>query len=146
MHNHPPVTETLLFDLPQVVTALSNADRTPITHVLGGSFFEPFTIKATTFLLKRILHDWNDEQSITILTNIAATMRATDTLYVIDALVDECSDKKMITAVDLGLFAIFGGKERESAEFKKLFDAAGLVLVHYQTITPTLHAMKCQKK
>ncbi len=146
MHTHPAVTSTVLFDLPQVVNNISAIDLAPITTAQGGSFFEPITVEANTFILKRILHDWNDEQSITILKNIAAAMKATDTLYVIDAIVDECADKKMITAVDLGLFAIFGGKERDYAEFQAIFACAGLVLKSHQAIAPTLHVMKCQKK
>ncbi len=146
MPANPAVEKTVLFDLPQVVTAISNADLAPVTKALGGSFFEPINIEANIFILKRILHDWNDEQAITILKNIAVTMRATDTLYIIDAIVDECADKKMITAVDLGLFAIFGGKERDYAEFQNIFTAAGLTLISRKAIAPTLHVMKCQKK
>jgi hypothetical protein len=146
MDAHPVVMSTILFDLPQVVAAISVADLTPVTTAVGGSFFEPMSIEADIFVLKRVLHDWNDEQSVTILQNIAATMRDTDTLYVVDAIVDECADKKMITAVDLGLFAIFGGKERDYAEFHTIFAAAGLLLKSHQTITQTLHVMKCQKK
>ncbi len=146
MHAHSAVTSTVLFDLPQVVTNISDADLAPVTRAVGGSFFESITIKANIFILKRILHDWNDEQSVTILKNVVATMRNTDTLYVIDAIVDECVDKKMITAVDLGLFAIFGGKERDYAEFQAIFISAGLILKSHQAIAPTLHVMKCQKK
>ena len=146
MHVHSAVTNTVLFDLPQVITTISDTDLTPVTKALGGSFFEPISLEANIFILKRILHDWNDEQAITILKNIAATMRVTDTLYVIDAIVDECTDKKMITAVDLGLFAIFGGKERDYAEFQTIFTSAGLTLKNHETIAPTLHVMKCQKK
>ena len=146
MHAQPAVTSTVLFDLPQVVTALSDADRAPVTKAVGGSFFEPMSIEANIFILKRVLHDWNDDQSVTILKNVAATMRDTDTLYVIDAIVDECADKKMITAVDLGLFAIFGGKERDYAEFQTIFASAGLLLKSHQAIAPTLHVMKCQKQ
>ena len=146
MHVHPAVTSTVLFDLPQVVTTISAIDLAPVTKAVGGSFFEPMSIEAHIFVLKRVLHDWDDEQSITILKNVVATMRATDTLYVIDAIVDECADKKMITAVDLGLFAVFGGKERDYAEFQTLFAAAGLLLKSHQAIAPTLHVMKCQKR
>ncbi len=89
VHMHAAVTETILFDLPQVVTTLSLSDLAPVTKAVGGTFFEPFALEANIFVLKRVLHDWDNEQSIQILKHIAATMRPTDMLYVIDAIVDE---------------------------------------------------------
>ena len=51
----------------------------------------------------------------------------------------------MITAVHLGLIAIFGGKERDYAEFQFLFQEAGLMIKNHQEIIPMLHVMQCQK-
>jgi hypothetical protein len=51
----PAVTHTTLFDLPHMLTTLFS--DTSISTIHSGNFFEPFTITANTFILKRILHD-----------------------------------------------------------------------------------------
>jgi hypothetical protein len=138
------VAQLILFDLQQVQDniILSNILMTQI----AGSFFDPMQIKANTFILKRILHDWDDEKALQILCNVAATMNEDNTLYIVDAVIDQCQNKKLILDIDLRLLTIFGGQERTKAEFEKLCAAAGLEIVEIRELTSISHIIECKKR
>lgn len=138
----PDVKEMILFDLPQVVEHIANLSSS--IKPVKGSFFDPISIDADVFILKRILHDWDDDRALAILKNVAQTMKSTDKLYVIDAIVDRCADQKLITDIDLRLFAIFGGQEREFAEFENLFKQCGLTILSEKSITSIIHLIECK--
>lgn len=136
------ITDAFVFDLPTVVSAIPDSAN---LQRIGGSFFEGINITANTFLLKRILHDWNDEDAKRILVNIAAAMRPTDSLWIFEGILDQSSDKKALAAIDLALLTIFGGKERNSKEFTALCSASGLKINKTIPLTPTLSGMCCSK-
>lgn len=116
-----------------------------ITYI-PGSFFEPIALNADTFVLKRILHDWNDTQSIKILKNIASAMTQSTSLYIIDSIVDQCTDKQLVTSIDLLLMTIFGGKERTLAEWQFLCAQADLTIENIHQLNGLIHALECKKK
>lgn len=137
------VTQCILFDLQQVQDNVLLQDAV-ITQV-AGSFFDPIQIKADTFILKRILHDWDDEKALQILCNVAAAMSEDNVLYIVDAVIDRCQDKKLILDIDLRLLTIFGGQERTEAEFEKLCGTAGLEITAIRELTAISHVIECRK-
>jgi hypothetical protein len=143
VENNKDVSALILFDLQQVQNNIvsHNAMMTQI----AGSFFDPINVQANTFILKRILHDWNDKQALQILCNVAAAMTENDVLYIIDAVIDQCQDKKLILDIDLRLLTIFGGQERTKAEFEALCTAAGLEIVGIKELTSISHVLECRK-
>lgn len=141
-HNNG-VVQLILFDLQQVHDNIF--DHNQMTHV-AGSFFDPINVKADTFILKRILHDWNDEKALLILRNISNAMNSENVLYIVDAIIDQCQDKKLIVDIDLRLLSIFGGKERTKVEFELLCNAAGLEIIEINELTSISHIIKCRKR
>jgi hypothetical protein len=137
------VTQLILFDLAQVQDNVE-VSGTVMTQV-AGSFFEPITVKADIFILKRILHDWDDEKALQILRNVSTAMIDENVLYIVDAVVDQCQDKKLILDIDLRLMTIFGGQERTKAELEALCNAAGLEIVAIQHLTSISHVIECRK-
>ncbi len=142
--NNDQVTQLILFDLQQVQDNVVSHNAKMIQ--IAGSFFDPIAVQADTFILKRILHDWNDAQALHILRNVAAAMTENDVLYIVDAVIDQCQDKKLILDIDLRLLTIFGGQERTKSEFEALCNAAGLEIVAIQELTSISHVIKCQKR
>ncbi|WP_199565295.1 ArsR family transcriptional regulator [Spongiactinospora rosea] len=93
----------------------------------AGDFFTEVP-NADVYLLKRILHDWNDEQGVTILRNCRRAMAPGGRVLVVDAVVPKGNDPHQAKAVDVMLMGALPGRERTEAEFAGMFAAAGLRL------------------
>ena len=141
--NNNNIDKSILFDLPE---AIDQANNLPIhCSKVSGSFFEPIAFTADIFILKRILHDWDDEKALNILKNISGAMTRSSKLYIIDGILDYSKDKAVLAAIDLALLAVFQGKERTKLEFKTLIKAAGLEIVSIQTLDNIICAIECKK-
>lgn len=140
--NHP-ITQGILFDLPEVVDQANSVDS--ICLKIGGSFFEPLLFSADIFVLKRILHDWNDEKALVILKNIRHGMHANSRLYIIEGILDLAEDKKLLAAIDLALLTVFQGQERTKSEFDALISAAGLEVVSIKNLDSIICAIECKR-
>lgn len=141
--NNKSVAQCILFDLQQVQDNVVVQNN--LIKQIAGSFFEPILVQADAFILKRILHDWDDAKAVQILHNVAAAMNEENVLYIVDAVVDQCQDKKLILDIDLRLLTIFGGQERTQAEFETLCEAAGLEIVVIRELTSISHVIECRK-
>jgi hypothetical protein len=118
-----------VFDLPHIVPAAAAAARKDglqerLTAV-GGDFFESVP-PADLYVLKYILHDWDDESCTRILRNCRAALPAGGRLVVIDYLVGEFGAPGLPTMMDMNMLVMTGGKERDIAEFDALFASTGL--------------------
>ncbi|MBH1935836.1 SAM-dependent methyltransferase [Streptomyces sp. AV19] len=85
-------------------------------------------------LLKRILHDWRDDQCVTLLRNCRRALAPGGRILVVDAVVPKDSGPHQAKALDLMMMASLVGRERTEADFRALFEAAGLRLAR---IIPT---------
>lgn len=122
LDKHPAMRATL-FDLPETIEAASAPlqKRYPgRISCLKGSFFEPIHAACDAVILKRVLHDWNDEQCIEILRNVKQAK-----LLIIEAVLKGQEDSSLIRMVDLFLLNVFGGKERTLADYQRLLVKAG---------------------
>jgi hypothetical protein len=94
-------------------------------EIVPGDFFETIPDDADSYILKHVLHDWNDEDVIRILGRIRESMSDESRLLVIDNLIDDNSFASTLF-VDLLLLVLVGGGERTKEEFAVLFEKAGL--------------------
>lgn len=143
LSNQSAVSTAILFDLPNVVELVQN---TPKLQCIGGSFFEPLNIDTETLILKRILHDWTDEQALAILHQVAATMTSESELVIIEGIFDKAEQPSILAAIDLLLLSIFGGKERTLEQFNTLITRSGLTISKIISITPILSGIYCRKQ
>lgn len=131
-----PELTGVLFDRPtnagraqEVLSAAGLAGR---SEFVGGDFFASVPEGADAYLLKSVLHDWDDERSVAILTRVREAMAPGATLFVVEPLVPETDAElrgaTMTLISDLNMMACTGGAERTAAEFSALFDQAGLRL------------------
>ncbi|MBY0371426.1 methyltransferase [bacterium] len=119
-----------LFDVPNVAPAAeegirANALETRCAFV-GGNFFDHVPPGADTYILRNILHDWDDERARRILDRCASAMGAESRLIIIERVLDvgglgALHDLQMLLLTS-------GGKERTLAEFEELLAGAGLTL------------------
>lgn len=118
-----------VFDLPHIVPDAAAAARKDglqeRLNAVDGDFFEAVP-PSDLYVLKYILHDWDDENCIRILRNCRAALHENGRLVVIDYLVGEFGLPGLPTMMDMNMLVMNGGKERDIAEFDALFAAAGL--------------------
>lgn len=118
----------IVFDRPQSAgMAVKFIERYGIgdrCKFVSGSFFETIPEGGDLYILKNILHDWNDESCLVILRNIAMTMPSASRLLIIDPVVEEGNRPSIGKMTDMLMMTALGGKERSKDEFKILLDQA----------------------
>lgn len=92
----------------------------------GGDFFKSVLAGGNVYLLRYILHDWNDAECVQVLQNCrVATIQNAKLLCSGDSLGTVGADDLVVPMQDLNMLAVLHGRERTLAEFDKLFDRAG---------------------
>jgi hypothetical protein len=118
----------VLFDQPHVVDGVDLGDR---GRVVAGSFFDAVPDGGDAYVLKAIIHDWEDEQATAILRNCRQVDAA---VLVIERLIGNANQDPQAKFSDLNMLVAPGGRERTLDELASLFARAGLAL---QGATPT---------
>jgi hypothetical protein len=137
LKNNPKV-KGVLFDAPEVVEGarpkLEAAGLAERCETVAGDFFKSVPAGGDAYVMKWIIHDWDDEKSITILRNCRSRMRANARLVLVDCVVPESDEPHFSKFIDLNMLVMTGGKERTAKEFEQLLSAAGFKLLR---IIPT---------
>jgi O-methyltransferase domain len=127
----------ILSDLPSVIdSAHREAERHGLANrcrFVGIDFFASVPVGGDTYILKHVIHDWNDERAAQILRNCHAVMLPGAKLLVIEAVIVPGNEPSLGKVLDLQMLLI-GGKERTEQEFRALFQATGFELTR---IVPT---------
>jgi hypothetical protein len=128
-----PEANGILFDQPQVVTGANDLLKghgvSERTEIVAGNFFEEIPVEADIYLMKHIIHDWNDEQSGTILRNLAASAPKGAKLLLVESVVEEGDSPSTSKVMDLNMLVMTGGKERTAKEYSELFDKTGFKFI-----------------
>ena len=128
---HPQMTGTL-FDLPSVVAGASPAlDEMGIAEracVRAGDFFDEAPAGADLYVMKSVLHNWDDTDAARILATCRAAMAPEARLLVIERVVPEGNAPSEAKLFDINMLTVAGGRERTEAEYRRLFGEAGLAL------------------
>jgi hypothetical protein len=136
--NRFPQTQGILFDLPVVIERtsqnLQNWGLAAHCKAIAGSFFESVPSGADAYILRHIIHDWNDEQCRQILRNCHAAMSGDARLLIIESVIPPGNEPFFGKWLDLTMLVIPGGKERTRDEFAELLQSAGFGL---KSISPT---------
>jgi hypothetical protein len=137
-----PETRGVLFDLPHVVaTAAPVLEAAGVGHrceVVGGSMFESVPEGCAAYVMKFILHDWDDAGCIRILQSCRRAMQSDAKLFVIERLVGPPNEDLAVKLSDLNMLLVPGGQERTREEFAALFRAGGF---HLADILSAIDAM-----
>jgi hypothetical protein len=138
-----PSLRGVVFDQPHVaerarthLAAEGVADR---CEAVGGSFFDKIVGGADAYLLKHVIHDWDDERATEILMRVREAMASDAKLIVVEGVYPERVTTDLISrgaaANDVNMLVVAGGRQRNEAEFRALYAAAGFRLTR---IVPTL--------
>ncbi|HEU0169745.1 MAG TPA: methyltransferase [Chloroflexota bacterium] len=132
MLSRHPSMRGVLFDQPHVVAGvaevLAGAGVAERCRVVGGSFFDAVPEGGDAYVLKAILHDWEDEEATAILRTCRHAMGSAGTLLVVERVVGAPNEEAATKFSDLNMLVMPGGRERTLDEYAVLFSAAGVRL------------------
>jgi O-methyltransferase domain len=118
----------IIFDLPMVIpsatAAASEAGLAKRAKAIGGDFFESVP-EGDLYLLKYILHDWGDEECLTILRNCRRAAKPGARLVVVEQLLEPGTGSPYTPLGDLNMLVMLTGRERTLEEYQRLFSESG---------------------
>jgi hypothetical protein len=110
---------------PEVLTAAGVADH---CEVVGGSFFESVPAGGDAYLLKAILHDWEDDDAVRILRSCRAAIAEGGAVLVVERELGAANENPDAKLSDLNMMVGPGGRERTREQFAELLCAGGFAL------------------
>lgn len=128
-----PSMKGILFDLEHVVAGaqkriaeLNLLDRCSTAY---GDFFKNVPT-GDAYIMKHIIHDWNDERALIILNNCHAAMAKSGArkLLLVEMILPGRNVAHPSKFLDVEMLMLPGGRERSEAEFKTLLEKAGFTL------------------
>ncbi|MEU5534699.1 methyltransferase [Streptomyces sp. NPDC020362] len=125
-----PQLRGVLFDRPAVVASVRAAGTFDgrDCELAAGDFFERVPEGADTHLICSVLHDWTDEQCVSILRASRAALEPGGRLMIVEMLVPEDGSWHPSKWSDIGMMVLTGGRERTAREFEALLAEAGYTL------------------
>lgn len=125
-----PAMEGILFDLPAVAervrTIISGLGLSERCRIVEGDFFVSVPA-ADAYVLRHVLHDWNDDEAVSILRNCRDAMNAEGRILVVETVIPPLNEPCFGKWLDL-MMLIVGGRERTEEQYSELFARAGLNL------------------
>ena len=132
-----PDARGVLFDLPEVIErwrAEQPDDLDGRLSAVAGDFFEHVPPGGDLYLLKFILHDWDDERAVAILRQVREALAPGGRIAIVEAVLPDQPMEHPGWLFDLNMLAVTGGRERAERGFAALLERAGCRIEH---VTPT---------
>jgi hypothetical protein len=127
-----PGLRGVLYDQPEVVAesgpVFKEAGVAERATAQGGSFFDAVPPGGDAYLLSNIIHDWDDEPSVRILSKVRAVLPADGRVLLVEAVLPTDRPALNVKLMDLDMLVLCGGRQRTEAEFAALLADAGLRL------------------
>lgn len=123
----------MLFDLPHAMEGakryMEAAGLTGRCEFFAGDFFESIPAGADAYVLKSVIHDWNQEDGVRILQNCRRSMSPGARLLLVERIVprhlDASPEHQSLVRTDLSMLAALAAEERTEAQFRDLLGSAG---------------------
>jgi ubiquinone/menaquinone biosynthesis C-methylase UbiE len=133
-----PSLKGILFDMSHVIAGAKESDAIKALgsrlELTTGDFFVAVPASADAYIMKHIIHDWDDERALTILRNIRNVMDPSGRVLLVESVITPANEQDFGKLLDIEMLVSPGGKERTADEYKELFAQAGLKLTR---IVPT---------
>jgi cyclopropane fatty-acyl-phospholipid synthase-like methyltransferase len=140
--NANPNLHGIVFDLPQAAdkarTKIAEAGLQSRCEAVGGDFFNEVPAGAEAYIIKHVIHDWNDDRATAILRSVHRAMPPHGKLLIAEGVypqrIDQSDLSRGAAANDVNMLVSTGGRQRSETEFHSLLNAAGFKLTR---IIPT---------
>jgi len=129
----------MLFDLPHVTAGAAKLFRSggvaKRCQIISGDFFTSVPEGGDAYIMKHILHDWDDDRAIQILRNCHSAMRHGGKVLIVDAVIPSGNAAHFGKLLDLEMLVLTPrGRERTQAEFRDLLQRSGF---KFRRVIPT---------
>jgi orsellinic acid C2-O-methyltransferase len=128
-----PAIRGIAFDLPRVAersgTVFEERGLADRCRVVTGDFFEAVPAGGDLYILKSVLHNWDDESALRILRNCRAAMSPGGRVLIVEKPGPGASNELPLVLKDLWMLVLFGGRDRTGAEYTQLVEQAGFAAV-----------------
>ncbi|MEU6000273.1 methyltransferase [Streptomyces sp. NPDC047197] len=139
-----PALRGVIYDteegLAQAQATLERQGLTQRCSLARGDFFRSVPEGADLYLLKSIVHDWSDDQAVTILSHCREVLPPAGCVLIVEPVLPEVVDGAsagLTYLTDLNMMVNVGGRERTRADFEDVCRRAGLSLT---SVTPLVRA------
>lgn len=132
-----PHVSGIVFELPEVVEKIKQQNphfENSRCQLIAGDFFVSIPEGKDAYLLKSVIHDWDDERAERILKNCFKAMRPDSRLLLVEVVLQSEEEQSYARCMDFLMFAITGGKERSLSSIKQLLENSGFII---ENIYPT---------
>jgi len=126
-----PNAAGVLYEMPSVAAEAHQLRGSPVEsrcEFISGDMFQSVPAGGDLYIMKQIIHDWNDEAAIQILKNVRQAIPSHGRLIVVDRIVKPSNQPDPAKSTDLMMLVMLTGRERTEAEFRDLYAAAGFNL------------------
>ncbi|KAM9980091.1 hypothetical protein ACTFIZ_006346 [Dictyostelium cf. discoideum] len=124
----------IIFDLEEVINSNVDKIKHPRIEYVSGNFFESVP-SADCYILKFILHDWNDEKCLEILKTISKSMKENSKIYIFDEIINPTDYRKESLFLDITVFQFFNSKERSLNDWIQLYDKSDFKIDSINNLT-----------
>lgn len=108
-------------------------------QVVSGDFFRSVPSGGDAYILSRVIHDWEDAKAVAILKVVRGVLPANGRLLLFETMIRESNRLSYPLLSDLNMVIRTGGCERNEAEYRALYGAAGFRLTKViETRSPTI--------
>lgn len=149
LKKHPHLAG-IVYDLPAVIESIDEIDNyygkdLQIQYV-AGDFFREVPEGGDIYLLKSVLHNWDEVSCINILRTCHKAMPEKARLLIIERVIPDRNEKSEAALFDINMLLMTGGQERTGEEYRKLLDEAGFDLQRIVSTQSLMHILESSKK
>jgi len=141
-----PEMNGTFFDRPHVVEQArasipADVGRDRCT-LIGGDFFASVPAGGDLYLLRHIVHDWDDDRALRILSNCRRAMARRGKLLLVESVIRSGDEPSLGKVMDLAMLAVTGGAERTEPEYRDLLEASGFRLARVIPTSADIHVIE----
>jgi len=126
-----PNRQGTLFDMAEAVAAAMRGEGGPlpgVSFVIGDVFSTPAPTGGDIYLIRHLMHDYDDDDCVRILSNVRQAMKPEARVLVLEAPLPSDDSPGPGRWLDLQVMVLCGGRERTIEEYEALFQSSGLRL------------------
>jgi SAM-dependent methyltransferase len=131
-----PHLKGIIFDLPHAAekagAKIAAAGLQSRCEAIGGDFFKEVPSGADAYIIKHVIHDWNDDRAAAILRNVHRAIPPHGKLLLAEGVypsrIDQSDSGRGAAANDVNMLVCTGGRQRSESEFRSLYSASGFKL------------------